>query len=254
MKILVTGDIYRAGQTTNIERLASMLSVQAETMTGTGLPFMDWLDRQQWGPYPFRGYDLVVGFELPVWVRDQAYPWIDVRRHPLRFDSRDLWSVMSNRDAIGVVVEAHGVTVEPRSLPREPATGEAAFMCQTVCDVAMLDGTRVIRPDDVLPAVIEFARRFRVLHVVPHPAEKSTVWPDAVRRAVPNAALAWAGAYDVMHWTDEILTISSSTGVEAPYFGARTNWIKGPMPHSQPVEGLELVLDECIDALVTVAA
>lgn len=233
---MVSGDIYRRGQDHNINQLAEVVVPCLErwkprVMLTRPLPWLAWLERFDAGPYEFDA-DILIGFELPPAAKRHP-AWIEVRLHPLRFAGR-FWSVCSNIPGVSDVVAAHEVKVEPPGA--EPKVeGLACFTCQVSWDSALVRGGRFIHPEDVIERVRAVAAAHDEFLVVPHPVEVENVWANAILRHVPKSKLSPELAYPTMARASKLLTVTSSTGFEAPYFGCEAEFLSQPPEVSGPV-------------------
>lgn len=240
MRILVTGDVYRHGQQLNIQRLYDQVAHHlaplgsVECGNEEAMPWLDWLGGYEDRSIPTDGSDLVVAFELPsTWM--MTVPWIDVRMHPLRFDGVR-WSVRSNVPGVAEVVRGMARFPAKRPSAAEKTVADCCFTCQVPFDASLIYNGRMIQPGDVMPAIMEFAAPLERLLVVPHPADPFDVWGRAILEAVPNAVRAEGTAYDTMARCGRMLTVSSSTGFEAPYFDCIPRFLAEPPAVSDPVD------------------
>ena len=233
---MISGDIYRRGQDHNINQLAAVVAPYLEqweprVVLPRPLPWLAWLDRFDAGPYEF-GADVLIGFELPPAARRHP-AWIDVRLHPLRFAGR-FWSVRSNIPGVNEAVAAHGVEIEPPAAEAK-VEGLSCFTCQVSWDASLVRGGRFIRPEDVIQRIRAVAANSREFLIVPHPVEPDSVWADAILALIPKAKLSPEPAYPTMAKSSRLVTVTSSTGFEAPYFGCEAEFLSEPPEFSCPV-------------------
>lgn len=193
---------------------------------------------------PPEGTDLVVGFDLsPGFLNDTGYRWTDIRRHPIHFDGRTLWSLVDSwyDDVVDKIAAACAVEVAEPEPGRLGECGSAGlFAAQISFDQALMRGGRLLRPDDVMDGLRAFAHRFEVLYVAPHPGELSGPWVEAAL-SIPNAILSPWSTYDALRRVRDVAVVTSSVGFEAPYFGVRTTWLAAPPRISAPIERLDEV-------------
>lgn len=230
MRIVLTGDTFRPGQQRNIAHLARTVGpaldprIPFEVHLGHPLEFDAWVE----GYFTNRMHmpeRLVIGFELPPGFRFSLEHWIDIRVHPLRFLPKRRWSVEASdsmRGAIDRAVGQHCVWVErPAVKPIEVGESTACLTLQVQHDAALIGKDGLLQPADVMPELRAFAERFDRLLVVPHPEQPHNDWRDAVLEQIPNAEPTLFPAYTVMSSVREMVTVSSSTGFEAPWMGPR---------------------------------
>jgi len=234
--IVISGDIYRRGQDHNINQLAAFVTPYLErwkprVVPTRPLPWLTWLERFDVGPYEFNA-DILIGFELPPGAKRHP-AWIDVRIHPLRFAGR-FWSVRSNIPGVSDAVAAHEVRLEPREAAPK-VDGLACFTCQVSWDATLVRGGKFIRPEDVIERIRAVAAGSSEFLVVPHPVEIENVWANAILTHVPKAKLSPSLAYPTMARSQRLLTVTSSTGFEAPYFGCDAEFLSQPPEVSCPV-------------------
>ena len=140
----------------------------------------------------------------------------------------------SNIPGVSDAVSAHGVTLEPPEAEVR-ADGPACFTCQVSWDATLVRGGRFIRPEDVIERIRAVAAAHDDFLVVPHPVEVENVWANAILRHVPKAKLSPEPAYPTMARSRKVLTVTSSTGFEAPYFGCEAEFLSQPPEVSCPV-------------------
>ncbi|HEY4249670.1 MAG TPA: hypothetical protein VGM87_00635 [Roseomonas sp.] len=195
----------------------------------------------QWLETHMAGAELVIGFELPVFLMrflgDRGTPFLDVAIDPIRF-GRDLFlAVRTNDVALESVLRLNAVDEEivriDAALLRanairqagrvvgDPAARIAVFFGQTRIDRALVRGGRLARPADCLDRIAEVAKAHDLLLVRPHPFEADRTLLRPVLEAIPNARITLASSYALLACENvrETLSLSSSLITEAPYFG-----------------------------------
>lgn len=248
-RIVITGDILRPGQDGNIcflwAALAGLVSAtfgtRAELVRGRPLAWDEWLLAQRDGAESYgaawEGADLVIGFELPPAAKEAAPAWIDIRRHPFRFDQTDV-AFSFNTSFGGRVFSAQPMRFE---LPRVKASlglsEDIAIMLQVASDASLIKagGVTLYQPADLTEDFAKVCHE-QAVWIVPHPQEPHGAWREALLRAIPRAKV-WAGtAYEAMTSMKRMVTISSSTGFEAAWFGCAATFLKQPEAPSHPYE------------------
>lgn len=234
--MVISGDIYRRGQDHNINQLAAFVAPYLEqwkprVMLTRPLPWLAWLERFDAGPYEINA-DILIGFELPPAAKRHP-AWIDVRLHPLRFAGR-FWSVRSNIPGVSDAVAAHEIKLEPPEA-KNKIEGRGCFTCQVSWDASLVRGGKFIRPEDVIERIRAVAANYSDFLVIPHPVETENVWAKAILKYVPKSKLSPMLAYPTMARSHKLLTVTSSTGFEAPYFGCEAEFLSEPPEVSCPV-------------------
>lgn len=185
--------------------------------------------------------DLVVGFELPPFLRrflgSQGIPFLDMSIAPERF-ARDLFfSVRTNAPALearlsrfaatddiawmdaallrGRAIRAHGARL------RTDGARIGVFFGQTRIDRALVANGRIQQPSDHLPAIARAFADCDTVLVRPHPAEADNRHLDALRDALPHTEITQVNSYALLAAEDvqRVAALSSSLLTEARYFG-----------------------------------
>lgn len=194
-----------------------------------------WLDARM------AGAELVIGFELPVFLMrflaDRGIPFLDIAIDPIRF-GRDLFlSARTNDPALEAILEinevdedilridaallrASAVRHAGRSIG-DPALRVAVFFGQTCVDRALVRGGALAKPSDFIAPIAAMARDHDLLLVRPHPFEPDRAELDQLLARIPNARMSRASSYALLACENvqEIVSLSSSLVVEAAYFG-----------------------------------
>ncbi len=257
-RIIITGDVLRPGQEGNIaflwaalrDRVQGIFCQDVELVMARPLAWNDWRFAQmhsteRYGA-AFGAADLVIGFELPAAARRAAKAWIDIRRHPLRFDSRQV--AFSFRTSFPSVLRGGEFQTQPLklSVPRVKITGgcgrDLAIMLQMESDASLLHGIELLRANDHAPRFARLAGDNAGVWIVPHPNEPVNSWVSAVQAAIPRAKL-WPGtAYEAMSSMPWMHTVSSSTGFEASHFGCSPIFLHQPEAPSAPFDLVDVNL------------
>lgn len=250
MRCVITGDVLRPGQDQNILRLyayvapfvADAFGEWPELRIGEPIDHQEWIRTYESGPYPVTTDDLVIGFELPPCAKRSLPRWVDVRVHPLRFlgvrghAGWDLFGIRSNIAGIEEAAARVAVNVPRPNFKAVRALRDAAvFTCQVHNDASMIRDGRLLTPADVWPQLIRWASRFGRVVVCPHPAEPEGPWPTILLRDLPHAQRAEVSTYQALASVEEMCTVSSSTGIEAPYFGCRPTFLYRPPDAPPPI-------------------
>jgi hypothetical protein len=240
MRPVITGDVNRPGQHINILALYARINdavrcsfeITPRLELGTPLEFNDWVAAFEAGTFPVDG-DVLIGFELPPCAKIDRN-WIDIRRHPIRF-ADEFYSITSNIDAVSRAAWGYQRTI-PR--PRALAVKSAHILILTLQvhnDASLLRGGRFLRPWDVIVPLREWANVTQRVEIVPHPLEPVSPWFDYLLDSLPNAVVVEPGAYPAMARSWQMLTVSSSTGVEAPHFDCAAHFLWREPEHGPPV-------------------
>lgn len=246
MRIAVSGEFLRPGQVGNIRWLHTLLSAvlpQQQLHMVLGVQYSPWtydawargridaVDNYREG---LGGFDLVIGFELEWAARRACKEWVNIHRHPFRWSNAlTTWSVQASFPFEEVPLE-----ITPPLLTR-PKRGveEVCFTAQVSSDASMLerDGPLPITPQRSIAGIWDLVKHYKRLHVVPHPCEQSGPWVAALL-GLPNA-VPWEGtAYEAMEEMQNMYTVTSSTGFEAPFFRCEPHFIYPPPTFSQPMD------------------
>lgn len=183
---------------------------------------------------------LVLGFELPEILRSAfailGVPYVDVTLHPVRFLDDLVFGIRSNIAGIAPCLDAWVLTEEEiqigaalalATLTRVPpppecahADGWALFACQTGDDKVLIRDGRLMQASDFLDAFAALSARHKRVLVKPHPVANDTP-TKLLKRLFPNVAEIEANFYHLMaqEGISHVYSITSSTSIEAPYFG-----------------------------------
>jgi hypothetical protein len=186
---------------------------------------------------------LVIGFELPplieMFLTRHAIPFVSCTIHPVRFlddlcfaiksnhsgVAQALWSYRLNEDLINMMAGVQKAasarlfkeTVKPRS---------ALFIMQTWYDQSQIKDGKFASPEQYLSDIINTSEKYSELLVKEHPLERHPA-TEMMRMAIPNMRLVTGNVYSYMSLPEvrSVITLSSSVGVEAPYFGVETHFL-----------------------------
>jgi hypothetical protein len=189
---------------------------------------------------------LVVGFEIPPYLEHflnrEGIPFIGTTIHPVRFLDDILLAFRSNCPSVRAALSPCQVSdafirtmagVQKASAARyfneEVRPGSALMLMQTWYDQSQILDGRFVDATRYLDEIIAFARNHTEFLVKEHPlgANPATI---ILQARVPNLRLVTGNVYGYLSIPEvsSVLTISSSVGVEAPYFGVRTQFLLRP--------------------------
>lgn len=201
---------------------------------------------------------LVVSYELPEFLRgglsSLGIPYIDLTIHPVRFLEDVAFGVRSNVSGLGACLRDWVLTEEEvrigaawamSTLARIPPPPECAkaddwavFACQTGDDKVLIREGGLMQPSDFLETFAAMSARHERILVKPHPMARSNP-SRLLKRLFPNFEEIDANFYHLMaqDGISHVYSITSSTSVEAPYFG-KTGEHFAPYPYVFSQDGL----------------
>lgn len=190
---------------------------------------------------------LVVGFEMPPSMRhvldEHGIPYVDIMLHPVRFMDDVFFSMRSNVADISGVIQSSAM--EERLVWRGAASIKAFFArrpsgllkdnytlyaAQTAVDRSMISEGRFLRAEDLVPGVLKtLGTRDRICYK-DHPNGSTPAIREAVTSCAGSLELSAANIYAHLSnpYLDEVVSVSSSVGTEAIYFGSRSSFVIGP--------------------------
>lgn len=183
---------------------------------------------------------LVLAFELPEFIRSGlaalGIPYVDLTIHPIRFLDDLAFGVRSNVPGVlpamrrWVLTEHEiqiGAGLAQATLARLPPVAECAdahgwglFACQTRDDKVLIRDGTLMQATDFVDAFVAMAARHERILVKAHPVVR--VSPvGLLKQLVPNMIEVNANFYHLLAQDGiaHVYSITSSTSVEAPYFG-----------------------------------
>ena len=192
---------------------------------------------------------LVVAFELPPYLEHfltrHNLPFISATVHPVRFLDDIFLGFRTNVPELQDSFFNHiidenfihtmaGVQKAGASrLFREPVKPNSAlFIMQTWYDQSQILDGRFADAAIYLEEVAALASQYTELLVKEHPFDPNPVTAMLLSR-IPNARLVSANVYGYLSLPEieAVMTLSSSVGVEAPYFGVKTHFLlRDPVP------------------------
>lgn len=197
---------------------------------------------------------VAIGFEMPPSFTDAlsqaGTPWIDIAIHPIRFTDDLLLGVRTsshfNYDfgaERGLETAFHraagaigAMAAKRRDWRLQHPLNSTLFVGQMITDRSMIREGRLMRPAD-LQADLQKALvdRPNVLFK-PHPYERNDAMLNAVKTVSPEARVVTDNIYALLACDQitDVVTVSSSVGEEARYFGKRVHYLVGP---STPIQG-----------------
>lgn len=183
---------------------------------------------------------LVLAFELPDFLRKgllaSGIPYIDLTIHPVRFLDDLAFGIRSNIAGLleglrpWVLAEDDiliGAGLARATLARLPAVPECAkadgwalFACQTRDDKVLIRDGALMQATDFAQAFVAMAARHERILVKPHPVIRVSPL-NMLKHLVPNMVEVDANFYHLLaqDGISHVYSITSSTSVEAPYFG-----------------------------------
>jgi len=199
---------------------------------------------------------LVLAFELPEIIRaglaKAGIPYVDFTIHPLRFlddvpfgvrsnipgvqQALQEWVLTAQEISIGAGLAMSTLTRLPPPAGCEQADGWALFACQTLDDKVLIRDGRLMQAADFLDAFAAMAARHPRILVKPHPAAAGGAPTKLLKRLFRNVCEVDANFYLLLAQPgiSDVYSITSSTSIEAPYFGKRgTHFAPYPYVFSQ---------------------
>lgn len=193
---------------------------------------------------------LVVGFELPPYLEHFlsrcGIPFVGLTMHPVRFLDDIFMGVRSNILPCQEAIFAHRINesyvrqmagVQKASAARyfpeaDLKPDSALFLMQTWYDQSQIRDGRFSSVGDHLEHVVALASEHSELLVKEHPMAPNPATP-LLKARIPNLRMVTGNVYGYMALPEirTIGTVSSSVGVEAPYFGVDARFIlANPVP------------------------
>lgn len=189
---------------------------------------------------------LVVGFELPNIIKrylsGAGIPFVDCLIHPIRFMDDVFLGFSSNHPAIGRALGSYGLSDEAIRVGAGLATAAAGrhfnFQCRgrTALVIGQVASDRTQIRDGGFVGFPHFADRLDALLadfddvlVKPHPFDVDNVGIRFIEGTNIKARRVHENVYSLMSLAtvQDVITLSSSVGMEAPYFGCRTHFLLG---------------------------
>jgi hypothetical protein len=186
---------------------------------------------------------LVVAFELPPYLENfltrHNLPFISATVHPVRFLDDIFLGFRTNIPEIQDALFSHAIDenyihmmagVQKASASRlfreQVKPNSALFIMQTWYDQTQICDSRFIDMAIYLEEVAALAAQHAELLVKEHPLDPNPSTAMLMSR-VPNARRVSANVYSYLSLPEikTVMTLSSSVGVEAPYFGVQTHFL-----------------------------
>lgn len=194
---------------------------------------------------------LVISFELPDIVSnaltDLDIPFIDFTIHPVRFMKDLIFGVRSNIVDIfhdftpwrvfeeNFHIEAGYAMARLVRLPRLPSCQDSdnigLVACQTSYDKVLIKNRKIVTIEDFNSEVIETLQSHKKILVKPHPYENDNRTELFLMQLLPNTHIIKDNFYHILSHKNisTVYSISSSTSIEAKYFGKKgKHFIKYP--------------------------
>lgn len=185
---------------------------------------------------------LVIAFELPEIIRAGlavlGIPYVDITIHPVRFlddlplgirsnipgvqDGLLEWVLTDNEISIGAGIAMSTLTRMASPPGCERADGWALFACQTLDDKVLIRDGRLMQAADFLDSFAAMAARHERILIKPHPVVRNTP-TKMLKRLFPNVDEIDANFYLLLaqEGISDVYSITSSTSIEAPWFGKK---------------------------------
>lgn len=212
---------------------------------------------------------LVIGFELPPYLTHyldrRGIPYVGATIHPVRFLDDIFLGLRSNVPALQDVLFEHRIdeafirtmagiqrASAARAMPMAVPEKSALFLMQTWYDQSQLRDGRFVTIDDYLDKIVAIASRHSTFLVKEHPLAPN---PGTIllQARIPNLRMVTGNVYGFMSLPQitTVGTISSSVGVEASYFGVRTEFLLGSpltrrITEADPADGYVGIFDACL--------
>lgn len=250
MNVVITGDVERPGQRENIAALYARIAPLVAEAFGTfprcelgrePLPFWTWARRYyELRPFPVSA-DLVIGFELPFYIRYRPGRWVDVRRHVCRYPG-EFYRIESSLD-LEELERFNELLLYPVREDRDRWGGLLALQVHNDASLLLADG-RFLGPWDFRDELEAWRATFETpddpIEVLPHPLEPSSPWEPYLRGLLPRAVWTAPGIYPHLRRARSLCAISSSVLAEAKYFGVpEVRSLCGAIPPVGPALNLD---------------
>lgn len=209
---------------------------------------------------------LVVGFEIPPYLEHYCnrrnIPWVAATVHPVRFLDDIFLGLRSNVPDLQERLFARRIDENfirlmagvqrasaARGMTEVLKPDSALFVMQTWYDQSQIEKGRFVSAADYLDQIAAIARDHSELLVKEHPLAPNPA-TVMIQAAIPNVRMVAGNVYGYLSVPEVRLlgTMSSSVGVEAPYFGVPIRFLlRDPIQRrvtpEDPVEGYVGILD-----------
>lgn len=203
---------------------------------------------------------LVVGFEIPPYLEHYCnrrnIPFVAATIHPVRFLDDIFLGMRSNVFELQERLFAHRIDEDfirimagvqrasaARAMTETLKPDSALFVMQTWYDQSQIENGRFISASDYLDQIAAIARDHSELLVKEHPLAPNPA-TVLIQASIQNIRMVTGNVYGYLSVPEIRLlgTMSSSVGVEAPYFGVPTRFLlRDPIQRritpADPVEG-----------------
>ncbi len=216
----------------------------------------------RWLEERIQGADIVIGFELPVFLlrflTQCGIAFLDVAIDAVRF-ARDLFlSVRTNCPALEQILRLYeidetilkvdaallrgGVIRQAGLTIGDPESRVAVFFGQTCVDRALVSHGKLMRPADFSSRIADATRNYDVLLIRPHPAEPDETLLRELQRKIPIARRIMANSYALLTYKNvhHVFSLSSSLITEVEYFNKAASKLLMP-----DTENPKLISDIC---------
>lgn len=189
---------------------------------------------------------IVVAFELPPVLQRAltraGIPFVEAINHPVRFLDDIFFGFRSNHAEIRSALAGHAISetevrlmggiqsaAAQRMFRFRPEPESLLFLMQVKDDKSQIRDGRFVSAGDFLDEIAELGQRFSRVYVKQHPMQKEAPATLRILARLPNAQVIEENFYSLAA-TDQITAIaslSSSTTVEAQYFGKTGHFVLG---------------------------
>jgi hypothetical protein len=190
---------------------------------------------------------LVIGFEIPPsicrWLSNAGVPYLSFFIHPVRFLPDLLFAVSTNSKYADRVLAKWSVDIDVAfeyanvlralcigDMPDQTfiQTGSALFIGQTAHDASIVRNGEMISPHNCINELQTLAERYPDMLISPHPLERITTMVNLLR-LLKCGTLVNQNSYSLLSHEsiDTVITLSSSLGVEARFFGKNAIFLLG---------------------------
>jgi hypothetical protein len=253
MEIIISGDVQRTNQASNIHTVYGLLSGVIQKVTGIQpkrihggeiLSTNGWMVSLEKSAYLLDKYGrqdkFWIGFEFPIGFTAECdrlgIPYVDLNAHPIRFCDDLFIGVKTKADVSSFAV--HNDEIEfAAALMRARSSqvpglamsdGALLLLGQTPFDRAVIKDGKAARLDDYMQVMIDLAKQHSMLIFKPHPHYISDEPTHLLNEMVKHAGIGChrtnINIYKLLSepYIKTVAALSSSVLTEAKYFGKDT--------------------------------
>lgn len=198
------------------------------------------------------GFELSPGFRAILQSRGIAY--VDFEVHPIRFMPDLMFCVNSNLEPLMTRLETLCIADEcirlqaslMRARQRKTGVWNGApallFTAQVARDRSMIQDSRMVSLADYADEFLAEASRHQLVVAKPHPLQPFDPPTREVLAQVPDLRLYEGNLYDLLASgrVGKLITLSSSSGFEAPYFRIESHRMMHQGSITPPAFGIDL--------------